>query len=199
MRKPVAASDKLLVARRNGWYLLCHPAFRGPLLNLGQEVARLRQEIGAGWEDAPKAKLLRRVLDIILVEVPANPASPGYEQGNTLGADARGWRRVKFLGRLRLFFRFDTASRIIVYAWLNDENTLRKAGASTDPYTVFRGMLVNGNPPHDWNKLLDSCRVARGSEGTEALDGLLGGLEALPEPGSAAGVSPTKERSRRKR
>ena len=109
-------------------------------MDLGMEVARLRQQGGVGWEDAPKAKLLRRVLDIVLQEVPADPGSPRYEQGNTLGADARGWRRVKFLGRLRLFFRFDTASKIIVYAWLNDENTLRKAGAATDPYTVFRAI-----------------------------------------------------------
>ena len=33
------------------------------------------------------------------------------------------------MGRFRLFFRFDSASRIAVYAWVNDENTMRKAGA----------------------------------------------------------------------
>ena len=32
------------------------------------------------------------------------------------------------MGRFRLFFRFDSASKVIIYAWVNDENTLRKVG-----------------------------------------------------------------------
>ena len=167
-------------------------------MNLGLAVARLREQDGAGWEDAPKAKLLRRVLDIVLKEVPADPASPRFEQGNTLGADARGWRRVKFLGRLRLFFRFDTASKVIVYAWLNDENTLRKAGASTDPYTVFRGMLIDGNPPHDWSKLLDACRFGPGTLGREELGGLFSGLEAAPEPAPVTGPAASRKGKRKR-
>jgi hypothetical protein len=35
----------------------------------------------------------------------------------------------------------------IVYAWVNDENTLRKAGSKTDPYSIFRTMLDAGDPP----------------------------------------------------
>jgi toxin YhaV len=163
------------------------------------EVARLRQQGRVAWEDTPRAKLLRRVLDIVLKEVPADPGSPRYEQGNTLGADARGWRRVKFLGRLRLFFRFDTASKIIVYAWLDDENTLRKAGAATNAYTVFRGMLIDGNPPHDWSKLLDACRFAPDASGREELGGLFGGLDAMPAPARATGSSPPKKGSAKRK
>ena len=48
---------------------------------------------------------------------------------------------------------FDSKSRIIIYAWVNDENTLRSAGSRSDPYAVFQGMLERGNPPDDWATL----------------------------------------------
>ena len=41
-----------------------------------------------------------------------------------------------------------------MYAWVNDRDTLRKAGAGTDPYAVFTRMLASGNPPDDWPALL---------------------------------------------
>jgi len=37
---------------------------------------------------------------------------------------------------------------VIVYVWINDEFTLRKAGSKTDAYAVFKSMLNAGNPPH---------------------------------------------------
>lgn len=160
-------------------------------------MARLRTQHPDGWEQLPKAKLLKRILDVILREVPANPASPEYEQGNTLGADARGWRRAKFLSRLRLFFRFDSGSQVIVYAWLNDENTLRKAGSSSDPYVVFRRMLVSGDLPHGWDKLLEACRTPLDTQLQAALGELLGGLTTLPEAGRAG--TPTPRKPKRKR
>lgn len=64
---------------------------------------------------------------------PRNPNSVEYQLGNTLGPAHRHWRRAKFLGRFRLFYRFSTAHRAIVYAWVNDETTLRKANSRTDP------------------------------------------------------------------
>ena len=43
---------------------------------------------------------------------------------------------------------------MIVYAWVNVRDTLRKAGAGTNPYAVFTRMLASGNPPDDWPALL---------------------------------------------
>ena len=158
---------------------------------------RLQQQGSPGWEDSPRAKLLGRITTIILKEIPADPQSPRYEQGNTLGADARGWRRAKFLrNRMRLFFRFDMASKVIVYAWVNDENTLRKEDASTDPYAVFRAMLVAGDPPHDWEKLLDACRVPAEPEQQQEIGRLLGGLVPLLEPEEPKPGKKTKKGSR---
>jgi hypothetical protein len=47
-----------------------------------------------------------------------------------------------------------TASRVIIYAWVNDENTLRKAGARPDSYVVFRCRLEVGDHPNDGGTLL---------------------------------------------
>jgi hypothetical protein len=66
----------------------------------------------------------------------------------------RHWRRAKIGRRFRLFFRFDSKTKIIIFAWVNDEHTLRSSGAKTDPYVVFQKMLKSGHPPDDWDALL---------------------------------------------
>src|SRR5277367_109991 len=137
-------------AERSGWRLFRHAEFRQTVDQLAGEVERLTVTRPQDWQSHPKAKLLRRILDLIEVEIPRDPNASEFAQGNTLGPTHRHWRRAKFLGRFRLFFRFDSASRVIVYAWVNDENTLRKAGARSDPYEVFRHKLAAGNPPDDW-------------------------------------------------
>lgn len=49
---------------------------------------------------------------------------------------------------------------MIVYAWINNRDMLRRAGAGTDPYTVFARMLTGGSPPHDWLAVLATTRKA---------------------------------------
>jgi toxin YhaV len=98
--------------------------------------------------------LLARIQILIYDEIPRDPNAAEYAQGNTLGPAHRHWKRAKFLQRFRLFFRFDSKSKIIIYAWVNDENTQRKAGAKTDPYAVFEKRLRQGYPPSNWGELL---------------------------------------------
>ena len=90
---------------------------------------------------------------LMLETIPSDPARDEYRQGNTMGPDFRHWRRARIGRRFRLFFRYDSRTKVIVYAWVNDEKTLRTAGSKNDPYTVFKKMLSRGNPPDDWNKL----------------------------------------------
>jgi toxin YhaV len=137
-----------------GWRLLAWPDFAHHLASLQAHVDRLRERDPDGYRAHPQAKLLTNVLHLIFDVIPADPNAPAFQQGNTLGPQYRHWRRAKFSGRFRLFFRFHSATRTIVYAWLNDENTLRKAGAKTDPYTVFRRMLESGSPPSDYERML---------------------------------------------
>ena len=76
-----------------------------------------------------------------------------------MGPEFRHWRRAKIGRRFRLFFRFDTKTRIIIFAWVNDENTLRASGSKTDPYVVFQRMLERGQPPDDWAALKQASRA----------------------------------------
>jgi toxin YhaV len=141
-------------AYRNDWLLLRHPAFRAQFDALVADVTKFKTEDPAGWMAHPKTKMLVRIRDLIEAEIPANPDAKEFQLGNTLGTSRRHWRRAKFLDRFRLFFRFDSKSKVIIYAWVNDENTLRKAGSSTDPYAVFEKLLNRGDPPDDWAALL---------------------------------------------
>ncbi|QEE38671.1 MULTISPECIES: type II toxin-antitoxin system YhaV family toxin [unclassified Methylobacterium] len=141
-------------SERNGWRLYQARAFVASLAPLAAEVERLAEADPGGYAAHPKAKLLTRIRQLIADEIPRDPNAHAYALGNTLGPQHRHWRRAKFLQRFRLFFRFDSASRIIVYAWVNDENTLRKAGSRSDPYAVFAQRLNAGDPPDGWEDLL---------------------------------------------
>ena len=77
-----------------------------------------------------------------------------YRQGTTLGDDRKHWFLAQFFQQYRLFFRFHQKSKIIVYAWVNDEDTKRAYDRNTDAYLVFKKMLDRGHPPDDWDDLL---------------------------------------------
>ncbi|MGH8673839.1 MAG: type II toxin-antitoxin system YhaV family toxin [Burkholderiales bacterium] len=103
---------------------------------------------------------LKREVERLQV-VPSNPDHSDFRVGHTLGAGYAHWRRVKrgLPARYRLFYRFSTRPmKIIVYAWLNDEATLRKTGAKTDVYAVFRRMLARGEVPSDIQDLTKRSR-----------------------------------------
>jgi toxin YhaV len=103
----------------------------------------------------PKTKLLATILRLITETIPRNPNAPEFRQGDTLGPDNRHWFRAKFHQRYRLFFRFSSKHKVIVYVWVNDESTLRKAGARSDVYAVFKSMLESGDPPRTLGALLN--------------------------------------------
>jgi toxin YhaV len=147
-------ADEPVFAVRRGWKLRRSKVFAEALDALEREVARLAEADPAGYLAHPKTELFIRISDLILEEIPLNPNAPEYGLGNTLGPSRRHWRRAKFLQRFRLFYRFESASQTIVYAWMNDENTLRKAGSKSDPYAVFQRRLDRGEPPDDWKSLL---------------------------------------------
>lgn len=142
----------------NGYALLVWSDFATRWRNLRAEVERLREKDPVGYVRSAAAKFLAAVRDAVLRDIPADPGHERFRQGNTMGAEYSHWRRIRFFGRFRLFFRYSSQHRIIVYAWLNDEGTLRQRGARTDPYVVFRKMLEAGRPPDDWDALLRACR-----------------------------------------
>src|SRR3546814_5208377 len=69
-------------------------------------------------------------------------------------SDLKHWFRAKFFQQYRLFFRYHAPSKVIVYAWVNDEDSKRAYEIGDDAYRVFRKMLDSGHPPDDWEQLL---------------------------------------------
>lgn len=143
---------------RRGWTLLFHEGVTLQLRKLQEAAARAEQNDPQGFESNANVKLFRALSHLIMEAVPADPGRDEVRQGNTLGTAYRHWRRAKIGRRFRLFFRYDSRSKVIVYAWVNDENTLRSAGSKSDPYAVFEKMLSRGNPPDDWDALTAATR-----------------------------------------
>jgi toxin YhaV len=147
----------------NGWRLYLHPLFQQQLEKLTAQVEALQARDPAQYKEQPATKLLATINRYIREIIPREPNAAEFRQGNTLGADNRHWFRAKFHERYRLFYRFSSKEKVIVYAWVNDENTLRKAGSKTDPYSVFRTMLDAGDPPGTMAELLAaSAKIGTG-------------------------------------
>jgi len=139
----------------NGWQLFAHPLFLDQIEKLAAAVERARAKDPRGWRKSANAKLLAALRQLVFETIPQDPTRPEYRQGGTLGDARKHWFRAKFGGgRFRLFFRYSSSARVIVFAWVNDENTLRTYGAKSDAYAVFRKMLDGGNPPNDWAALM---------------------------------------------
>ncbi|MBR0560513.1 type II toxin-antitoxin system YhaV family toxin [Neokomagataea anthophila] len=138
----------------NGWTLLAHPLFLDQLEKLTATVEAVKAKKPDDYQSNANTKLLAALNRLVFERIPADPTLAIYRQGSTLGGDTKHWFRVKFgNGRFRLFFRYSSAAKIIIFAWVNDETTLRTYGAKNDAYRVFKGMLDNGQPPNDWEEL----------------------------------------------
>ena len=138
----------------NGWILYAHSLFLEQFEELLSQVETLRKKYPSKYKSKKKTKLLAAVIKLAFDEIPQDPTHSKYRQGKTLGDDYKHWFRAKFFQQYRLFFRYHEASKIIVYAWVNDEKSKRAYGSKTDAYAVFQKMLDGGNPPNDWNSLL---------------------------------------------
>lgn len=144
--------------QRHGWTLLFHDCIIEQLQKLHAATEHAQRNDPKGYESNANVKLFRALSQLIVDVVPVDPGADGFRQGNTLGAPYRHWRRAKVGRRFRLFFRYDSASKTIVCAWVNDERSLRSAGNKSDPYIIFAKMLRRGVPPDDWAQLVAASR-----------------------------------------
>ena len=139
----------------NGWSLFAHPLFLDQVEKLATAVETARLKDPGGYRQTANAKLLAALRRLMFETIPQDPTRAEYRQGGTLGKGRKHWFRARFGGqRFRLFFRYDSTAKVIIYAWVNDRETLRTYGARSDAYAVFRGMLDKGDPPEDWGRLL---------------------------------------------
>ena len=143
---------------RHGWRILFHPELVRQLGKLKEARERARRKDPHGFASNANVKLLQALNQAMTEAIPQDPSRPEYRQGNTLGARYRHWRRAKIGRQFRLLFRYDAKAKVIVYAWVNDQRTLRSSGSKTDPYTVFARMLARGNPPDNWASLMTASR-----------------------------------------
>ena len=143
----------------HGWTVFAHPLFLAQIEALAQQVEAFKQKDPAGYVKKNASKRLVAITKLAFDVIPQDPVRPEYRQGGTLGDAHKHWFRAKFFQQYRLFFRYHAPSKVIVFAWVNDEDTKRAYESSDDAYRVFRKMLESGHPPDDWSQLLAEARA----------------------------------------
>lgn len=145
----------------HGWRLFAHPLFLAQVQALVQQVENLQRKDPVGYVNKNASKRLSAITQLAFDTIPQDPTRAEYRQGNTLGGEHKHWFRAKFFQQYRLFFRYHAASKVIVFAWVNDDQTKRAFESSDDAYRVFRKMLESGHPPDDWNQLLSESEALK--------------------------------------
>ena len=150
--------QKTIPAVVNGWTLYAHPLFIKQYLNLKSQVEALREKDPENYTKKNAAKRLAAIQRLTFELIPRDPTHADFRQGNTLGDDNKHWFRAKFFQQYRLFFRYHLESKVIVYAWVNDEKNKRAYGSKTDAYRIFEKMVKSGHPPKEWDDLLKAAQ-----------------------------------------
>lgn len=147
----------------NGWNFYWYHLFRDYYLELVTQVEQIAEKDPENFHHHTLYKLLDCVTKSIEERIATDPQHTDFLLGNTLGKQNRHWRRVKkgMPNRYRMFFQFNKVPEAnIVIAWINDRNTLRKAGSQTDVYEVFKKMLNNGTIPGSMEELIKATKTA---------------------------------------
>jgi toxin YhaV len=152
-----APNEGLLI---NGWTVFAHPLFTAQLEQLSIQVEALKRKDPIGYAKKNASKRLTAILKLAFEVIPQDPMRAEYRQGATLGSDRKHWFRAKFFQQYRLFFRYHAQAKMIVYVWVNDDDTKRAYESSNDAYLVFSKMLESGHPPDNWEQLLTEARKA---------------------------------------
>jgi len=137
----------------NGWTLLAHPLILQQIQKLTDQVVLMRRKDPVGYKSKNATKRLAAINKLMFDVIPQDPARVEFRQGDTLGGEFSHWFRAKFFQQYRLFFRYNLRSRIIIYAWVNDDKELRAYDSKTDAYRMFSKMLKSGKPPDNWQAL----------------------------------------------
>ena len=143
----------------HGWTVFAHPLFITQVEALVEQVETLKRKDPTGYATKNATKRLAAIARLAFDVIPQDPARAEYRPGARLGDDRKHWFRAKFFQQYRLFFRYHAAAKLIVYAWVNDDDTKRACEGSDDAYRVFRKMLESGHPPGDWNQLLSQAEL----------------------------------------
>jgi toxin YhaV len=135
-----------------------HPEFAQRYDLLRQEARRLQATLAPdAYRRHPSVKLAAAVHRLVTEIVPQDPNRPAFQLAGNLSQ----YRRAKKHGlppRYRLFWIFSSQVKIVIFLYLNDEATLRKAGDRHDPYEVFERMVRRGEIGTDFTDNLAAVR-----------------------------------------
>lgn len=121
----------------NEWNIFAHPLFLNQFEELLTQVEHLRQKYPQEYKKKNATKRLSAIAKLAFDVIPQDPTRSDYRQGNTLVDDYKHWFRAKFFQQYRLFFRYHQESKIIVFAWVNDENSKRSYESNTSGLSSF--------------------------------------------------------------
>lgn len=152
----MSAKEPLVI---NGWNIFAHPLFLNQFAEILAQVEDLRRKDPKNYQKKNATKRLAAITKLAFEIIPQDPTRNDYRQGNTLGKDYKHWFRAKFFQQYRLFFRYHQESKIIVFAWVNDEKSKRAYESKNDAYRMFKKMLESGNQPDNWAELLNEAKA----------------------------------------
>lgn len=144
----------------HGWTVFAHPIFLAQVEALVLQVEALKRKDPDQYWKKNASKRLKAIYKLATSDIPQDPTRSDFRQGESLGKAHKHWFRAKFYQQYRLFFRYHEASKIVVLAWVNDEDTKRAYESADDAYRVFQGMLEQGQPPDGWTELLAEAMKA---------------------------------------
>jgi toxin YhaV len=118
------SAAKLVPMVIHGWTVFVHPLFIAQVESLAHQVQALKQKDPTGYVKKNACKRLAAIVKLAFDVIPQDPTRAEYRQGDTLGDDRKHWFRAKFFQQYRLFFRYHASAKVIVYTWVNDEDTI---------------------------------------------------------------------------
>ena len=142
--------------QRHSWNLLFHDGLIEQLQKLQTAAQKAQTQDTQGFESNANVKLFNALAQLMLETVPSDPSRDEYRQGNTMGPAFRHWRRAKLGRRFRLFFRFDSKTRIIIFmAMMEAQTYLAKRQARAD-LNAFDAVMARtgGEPPREGDRIL---------------------------------------------
>lgn len=143
-----------------GWRVLFTEPFTTRYGDLSGRARALRGTLSPeDYKRHVDAKLFRAVFKLVYEIVPANPDHSDFR----LSGELKAFRRVKGKGlprRMRMFFVFSEKAKAVIFLYINDAGTLRKAGDRNDPYDIFRDLLRKGDIGGDFASNYENWRRA---------------------------------------
>ena len=145
----------------HGWTILFTEPFLSSYGDLSANARRLKSELSdVEYAEHPDVKLFLAVRVLTKDVIPSDPHHRDYQ----LRGELAKFRRTKGRGlprRYRLFWAFSDQSKVIIFLYLNDADSLRREGGRTDPYFLFAGMVQRGEIGADFEENYRLWRMAR--------------------------------------